>query len=297
MKQLKYKNTNLILDNFRSVLCNFSVDIQDIVRSAILDGVDISKYIDSCRDNPYRLDQIRLAKKQGISDTIFKLQSGECIYRVRQMQKKGNNLKDVESQLFRSTLTEEYALYMLKWIDEGIDLHGLNVSTIPQKLLGVFDYGLRSGFNMTLYNRGVVYTSEYVRLCLQIQGNNKNVSFLLNGKWSEDVLRLLVSFSKVNQGVWDNLVNYILSDISSKRLEKLISLVKSNINIEILQERIDNRYVFSDECLDLVYSAYISGLDYKKLISTTHSWGSMKKAYDLMELDKRKKVSGRLRKN
>ena len=34
---MKYKGIILILDNFRSVLKEYSVDIQDVVRSAILD--------------------------------------------------------------------------------------------------------------------------------------------------------------------------------------------------------------------------------------------------------------------
>ena len=36
---MKYKGTTLVLDNFRTVLKDFSVDVQDVVRSALLDNV------------------------------------------------------------------------------------------------------------------------------------------------------------------------------------------------------------------------------------------------------------------
>ena len=74
------KGKTLILDNFRKILSNYTVDIQDVVRSAILDGVDISKYIDVCKDNPYRLEQIRLSIKEGLDESLFNL-SGDLLYR------------------------------------------------------------------------------------------------------------------------------------------------------------------------------------------------------------------------
>ena len=40
-----FKGKKLLLDNFRDVLKNYSLDIQDVVRSCILDDIDVEKYI------------------------------------------------------------------------------------------------------------------------------------------------------------------------------------------------------------------------------------------------------------
>lgn len=60
---MEYRNQVLLLDNFRSILSSFSLDVQDVVRSAILDGVDLNPYIERFREDPYKLDQIRLGLK------------------------------------------------------------------------------------------------------------------------------------------------------------------------------------------------------------------------------------------
>lgn len=50
---LNFKGTNLILDNFRTVLRDYSIDVQDVVRSAILDDVDVADYIEICKYCPH----------------------------------------------------------------------------------------------------------------------------------------------------------------------------------------------------------------------------------------------------
>ena len=68
---IKFKGELLVLDNFRVVLKNYSLDVQDIVRSAILDGLDISEYISQYKNDPYKLDQIRLELKEGLNTSLF----------------------------------------------------------------------------------------------------------------------------------------------------------------------------------------------------------------------------------
>ena len=59
-----YLNSRRVtLDNISEVLAGYSLDIQDEVRSMILDGLDLSEWVSVCRDNPYLLNQIRLAVK------------------------------------------------------------------------------------------------------------------------------------------------------------------------------------------------------------------------------------------
>lgn len=294
---MKYKNKTLILDNFRTILSNYSIDVQDVVRSAILDDVDISGYIQSCKENPYRLDQIRLGIKDGISDVVFKITNGNVIYQIRSLKKKGVDLKPLEQQLKEGNLSDTYMLYALNWVEQGINLSKLNLSIIPQKLLPIFEYGLKSGFDMSKYNNGTSYSPQYVSSCLKIEKNEKSVSFLLSGDWNETIVEILSNFSKVDSSIWNNLISNINKNISKTRLEKLIDLVKVNIDIAPLQVIQNGEYIFSDQCLALIEYAYSHKLNYKKLITDFTSEDNMSFQLKTMEISSRKSVKGRLRKS
>lgn len=292
---MKYNGEVVILDNFRLLLYDYSVDIQDVVRSAILDSVDISKYIQTCRDNPYRLDQIRLAIKEGLPRGLFKSTSGDVIYKIRKLYQRGVNLSYLEKQLNSGSLSDEYVEYMLNWISDGINVSGLNVAIIPKGLLSTFDYGLRCGFTMKEFNNGISYSPEYIKLCLKILRDNKPILFLLDGEYSLDVLRELASFSRIEDKKWEALTVNIDSKIEEKRLHRLIKLVKAGVRISDLQRRKDGDYVYSDECLDIIYTAFLNKLDYESIIKETTDPIRMKSIVQEMELKGIKKPGIRLR--
>lgn len=294
---MKYNGVKLILDNFRSLLFDMSVDVQDVVRSAILDGVDISEYIVPCRDNPYKLDQIRLAIKDELPDGLIGTTSGEMLYQLRRLKQRGIDLTGVESQLVNGALSDEYMEYMINWVCDGINVGGLNIAIIPKNLLDTFDYGLRSGFDMSPFNTGYSYAPEYIKLCLMISKNGKPVDIFLQGDYSLEVLRSLSVLSKISDQRWKMLVNNIDSSISNNRLEKLIPYIKSGVSIVKLQEKETGEYVYDCDCLDIVYHAYLMKLDYKGLMAKTSDAEEMRKRVAEMELAKRGNPSVRLRKN
>lgn len=293
---MKFRNKELILDNFRVVLKDCSVDLQDVVRSAILDGVDISEYISSCKNNPYRLDQIRLAIKDGLSEVFLKIDRGDVIYKVRRLKEKGIKLIQIEEQLKKGILSERYMSYLIKWVENGLNTSGLDLALIPSELLDTFEYGLKNGFNMKPFNNGIAYNSEYVMSCLQIQGNRKGVSAFLNGDYSLEVLRILSSFSKMSDSKWVCLMDNIDGDIDVERLNRLIELVKQGIAIDKLQQKENGEYLYPCECLDIVQSAFLAKLDVQKLILETRDPEAMRKLANEMELNSRKNTGFRLKK-
>lgn len=294
---MKYNGVEMILDNFRSLLFDMSVDVQDVVRSAILDGIDISEYIVPCKDNPYKLDQIRLAKKEELPEGLIGSTSGEMLYQLRRLRQRGVDLSGVEYQLENGSLSDEYMEYMLNWVSDGINLHGLNIAIIPKNLLETFDYGMRSGFNMTPFNTGYSYSPEYIKLCLMILKNGKDVSVFLKGDYDLEVLRTLSGISKIANQRWNMLINNIDSGISKDRLDRLIPFIKSGVSIVKLQEKNKGKYIYDCECLEVVYKAYLSKLDYKKLMSETYDARKMQELVAEMELAKRSNPSIRLRRN
>ena len=49
---MEWNGRKIILDNLREELSAYSVDIQDVVRSAILDGIELGSYVEECREDP-----------------------------------------------------------------------------------------------------------------------------------------------------------------------------------------------------------------------------------------------------
>lgn len=293
---MNYKGETVLLDNFRTLFYDYSIDIQDIIRSAILDDVDILDYIDICKDNPYKLDQIRLSKKENLSNELYKISSGDILYRIRKLNQRGINLSYIERQLSLGSLSEEYIQYMLTWVAEGINVSNLNISIIPRDLLDTFDYGLRSGFSMKEFNNGIVYSPEYIKLCLKILKDNKSISFLLDGDFSIEVVRALACSSKMEGKKWKELVHNISSDINEERVVILIKLVNLGILLKDLQKKTKSgSYVYSYDCLDIVYMACMRKLNYKVLIEKTTDPLKMRSMVEEMELEVNREKGVRLR--
>lgn len=292
---MKYNNKDLILDNFRDLLFDYSVDVQDVVRSSILDNIDIIPYIKIYKDDAYKLDQIRLAIKEGLPKTFFKT-TGDMLYQIRQMSRRGVDLSSIENQL-KSNLSEQSTKYLIKWVDDGINISKLNIAIIPNSLLDTFDYGLRSGFDMTEFNNGKNYSSKYIKLCLQIKKNDKPISFLLSGEWSLDSLTVLSRESKMQKNKWQLLVQGIDEQVSTSRLDLLVKLVKAGVPINKLQQKsTKNTYVYDEDCLSIIHEGFFSNLDLEVLMQTT-SAKEMQVLKSQLELDKKRKISGKLVRN
>lgn len=286
-----FSEQKLLLDNFRVILKDYSVDVQDIVRSAILDDIDISGYIQECKNNPYKLEQIRLAIKEGISSSFFGV-SGSTLYSIRGLNQTGFDLSQLESKL--EGLSEECIGYVLKWVADGINISDLNLSIIPNSLLGVFDYGLRNNFSMKLFNTGYNYSEKYIMLCLNILSNKKPIDKLLSGTWSLGCLGVLSKYSaKVKKSEWGKLLSVIDELVTPERLNTLTYLVGTGISLSVLQKKQNNSYVYSDACLEILYEGYLENIDIQELLKYT-SETPMKEALLKLKLAKKRKVSGRL---
>lgn len=290
-----YKGKKLILDNFRNVLSGYSVDIQDVVRSAILDGIDISDYIDVCRTNPYLLDQIRLSIKDGLSASYLKIGDAEILYSIRQLNGL-LDLKPLENQLKNNILSSDHIHYIIKWIKEGRNINTLNVSKIPLCLLETFDYGLRLGVRMNQFNNGISYKPEYLKNCIKIIKSGKGAEELLKNIYNDEVMDILVGFSRSTSNLWFELINNIDSNISKERVEILIRCIKSGMPIKKLQSKKKGKYLYSNECLELLHKAYINKLDINLIMEKSSNIEEMQSIVEELELKNSKKHSIQLRK-
>ena len=289
-----YENDKLILDNFRTVLKDYSVDVQDVVRSAILDGVDITKYIESCKNNAYRLDQIRLGMKENLEEIFLNIKNGDSIYKIRKLKERGVSLSGIQSQIRQGVLNEESLNKLISWVELGYNIENINISIIPKSLFEVFEQGFQKGFDMKIFNDGRNYKPMYVRYCLVIMANRKDIHPFLSDKlWSEDCIKQLAIFSKIrSQEKWSTLIKNINPNISSDKLDVLISCVKNGINISILSG--DD---WTTQGIRFILKAFENNLDYNSLINVGPDEDTILTKLNEIMLNKNKRVSGRLRKN
>ena len=291
---MKYRGSVLILDNLRTELKDYSVDIQDIVRSAILDGIDLSEYIEACKNNPYRLDQIRLSIKQGIEPVFLKVTSGESLYKVRLLKARGVPLSGIASHIDRGALSEDNLNRLISWVESGYKIDSLNISIIPKTLLDVFEQGLQQGFDMSVFNDGKMYKPDYIKSCLVIKANGKNIApftykreYVLN----DECMKQLATFSRIRDTAkWDRLIKRLYKGITVEKLNVLISCVKNGIDVSSFDSS------WSADCVGIILKAYEKGIDYRVLISLEPDEAVLLSKYNELVLGKSKRVSGRLRK-
>lgn len=289
---MKYNSTFLILDNFRSVLSGFSIDLQDVVRSAILDGVDLEPWIDACKDQPYKLDQIRLSLKEGMdSDVIFNGLTGAQLYSLRGLRAAGYSVDYIETQLKDNRLVGEYLDYLLQWLSKGYNISSLKVSIIPKSMLKIFDTCLSKGFNVLPFNNGKEYSAEYINYCFLISKSGKPYERFAEEDWNINVLKSVMApmsrkLSRVN---WVTLMGVVDKDMPADKVSALANMVQGGLPLAGV-----NIAALSAEDLNLALKAFTGGYSYKTLLAddlTTDERAAMLRE---MQAKRGAQVGGRL---
>lgn len=266
---MEINGKTLILDNFRSVLSEYSVDIQDVMRSAILDGIDITGYLKDCKSNPYRLEQIRLGIKENIDSDFFKIKNGTCLYKLRNLIQSNNSaIVKNKKKILDNARNDDNLEILLNWILKNYDIENIDISVIPRNLIGVFEDGLSKGVDMSVFNNGKSFSFDYIKYCIAIKNNDKDISiFVKDNTWSENVLILLSIFSSVDSSAkWNNLISSISSDTPYEKVSSMIECVKNNINVSQFKSS-----DWTGSAISIILSANMHGLDINELIEKSGS--------------------------
>lgn len=286
---MKVNGVKLLLDNYRAELKGYSVDIQDIVRGAILDDVDISPYLESCKDNPFKLDQIRLGLKEGLSEVYYKY-SFYTIYNVRTLIKNGVDTSPIESQA--SNLSNNHMKYLVRWVENGYFISNLDLSVIPESMLNVFEYGLQNGFDMKEFNTGRVYSERFIRACLKIKKLGKSISVLLSDEYTIEVVEMLGSVCSSISSVdrWNSLMYSISPKMSGTKIAALAEITKYGLELARVKDK-------DEQALGYVLKALKIGVSCLEDIIESNDVVYMESMLQNAQLEKGKTLHGRLRKN
>lgn len=196
---MKINNTTLTLENFRRVLKDYPVDVQDVFRSAILDNVDISGYLGI--DDPLKLDQTRLALKEGLELHCSKM-SGVAIRKVRMnLKNKTQDLKAINKVIF-SGASERGIELAIDLDSKGYSIKGYRFELIPDDLIPLFQQYIEKGLDLRVLNTGVNYPIPVFKALVNFIIDGRDVQYVLdkNLKFSTIIaLGSRTKFFKFNQ--------------------------------------------------------------------------------------------------
>lgn len=291
---MKYNGVELSFDNFRSVLKDFSVDVQDVVRSALLDNVSLEKYIDTCKNNPYKLDQIRLGLKEGIDKAYFSYSSGEVIRGIRGLLKKGVNMSPLKKYKY-SNISDKGLLYLIVWCRDGCDVSKLNISIIPDYLLDFFNYGIRKGVDMSVFNNGRQYSLTFTQSCLNIIECGCDVKKFSKGDWGSEVLEKFVTYANFNKKMYNALYAVVEVGISVERVSLYERAFAVGLPLKEIVRIEDKGIVVPDEVLNVVVEAYSHKIDLLPLLESGASLEELTEKYNEGILEGSRKLSGKFR--
>lgn len=230
----RYKNTLVTLENYKAIYKDCSVDILDEIRSAVLDDTPIAGYINECGNDSYKLGQIRMGIREMLPLGLLNpLLTGRTLYLIRQSYKVGFDLEPLfryikdDKLLLKATTIEKIAEFMYL----GADIEMVDFTKVKDDKLELVLDGLRRNYPMWLILDDS-YSLSYMRALMRGMQLEIDISPFLNGKWEEQQLYLIYSYSK-QIDIYDFL-SKVNENFDVDRLKVLLKSSKMGIPIYTL---------------------------------------------------------------
>ena len=284
------------INNYLEVFKEYSKDVKEVIRSAILDDTPIAPYIDRYKNDPYMLWQVKMSLDEGLDEGWLDIVgSGSVLFSLRELYGRGINIEPLKNY-FSKGLSSNHYKYIVKWYGEGHSLSKYNFDILQDELLDTYDYGISLGYPMYIFNNGVNFSRKYILCCLKILSNGKTINRFLDGTWNIENLELLSKYSKSKY--YDKLVCYVTKDITPAVLEELYSCAKVGMPLnEVSIIDGEGVYLYSGVHISLIREAFLNNWDYSILLNPDLSINKINNILEELRYTSKKKVSGRLRKN
>ena len=291
-----FKGSRVTLESLSSQFRGYSLDIQDEVRSMVMDNLDLSKWIDVCKDNPYRLNQIRLGSKEGLDPRFFTILDGSVIYRIRSLASTGFNVGELLAYVGVG-FTKEQWFYIISWAERGLLDSRLALVRTPFSMWGFIDKGLRNNLPMWLFTSGKKYSDTFMHSVLTLMSNGQSAEKFLNSSWKDETLKLLAEFSY--RRWFNNIVGFVDYFIPYDFLVSVGELAKEGLIDEDLFEigyddDSGNYYLYQSYHLDAILRCVMQGYDYSKLKDYNLSGSEVDTILKEIELNSKRSFRGRL---
>jgi len=263
-----YNNQRVKIENIEKLFSEYSLDIQDEVRSMVLDGLDLTEWVSVCKDNPYRLNQIRLAMKEGVDPRFFNISDGRVLYSLRKYLKSGFSGEELYRFVGCGFDSEQWE-YILSWAEKGYLDKRLSLVRTPKNLWSLIDKGLQNNLPMWVFTTGRNYSVSEMNSLITIMSNGHDIDKFLIGSWRSDVIKVLGEFSRFSW--YKKVVGAVYDFISLEFLLLIGELAKNKvIDADLLVAYKGSQgergyYLYQTYHLSIILQAVQKGVDYTKL--------------------------------
>lgn len=282
---MKYKGVDLTFENYATRLEGFSQDIKDEVRSAILDNTPIGDFIDVCRDDPFRLQQLRLAAKEFYPTWVFKVEDGANIYRIRNLS--GVSVEMVENQV-SAGLPREYIEELISWIEEGVVIpEDFNMRRVPKTILTPVSTAIKSGVDPNAIVKLSKGNEEAAGLYVQIAVKGLSLGKFEGKNLSNSCLGSVAELA--GRPYIGTVVELLEPRSGSEEVEVLWELAKSGFDFSLFE----GDYYTSMQ-LSWIHQSFIEKFDVTKMLDTELNNSELNEIYNTLATDRSKRLSGRL---
>lgn len=233
--------TKVTLDNYSQYLQNYSIDIKDEVRNALLDGIDLIPYVKKCANDPFRLQQIRLAKKEfpNIQEEFFKL-DGANLFKAREYLRK-NLLSNQAIQILQANVDPEGWDVMLELDSKGYDLSKYDFSKIPNHLLSEFKWGIQLGLDISHLVTGADYPKEFVLACIKLETLGVKTLRFIQESWDWGTVIEISKYTPYPH------LEFLLEQLSNRSIPEYVGCFVDLINGGVLCDKVYEKDEFGYE--------------------------------------------------
>lgn len=230
----QFKEITVTLENYKQIFKNCTPDVLDEIRSAVLDDTPIASFIDECGTDSYKLGQIRIGLREmlplGFLNTNL---TGRTIYLIRQCLKNNISVDDLfvyvdEDKLKLPSGTIEK---LAEFVYLGADISMIDFTKVKESKIELVLQGLLYHYPMWLII-DEDYPISYMKSLMRGMQLEIDITPFLSGKWSEQQMFLLFSYSKRIDIV--DFMSKINEQFDVESLKVLLKLYKENVPITTL---------------------------------------------------------------
>lgn len=213
------------LSNYLELTKGYSSDIQDEVRSAIMDDTPISKYIKKCKDDNFKLNQIRLAIREYVpSKYISTHLSATNIKWIRRIHGSGYSLHVLDRYLSKggilSISCDTLDLLLSAYFD-GVNIDSVDFNIVSDELSGLVCAGLKRGYPMWIITESSVpMTKDFMYLMMKCMNLNLDIHPFLGGGWDVDKVQMILS--KATKMEYTVFMKHVNSSFSLNQLDEIL---------------------------------------------------------------------------
>lgn len=286
---MRYAKVDLTFDNYRDILSDqgFSLDVMDEVRSAILDNTSIGRFLDACRDDPFRLQQVRLALKEASPEWVYTLTSGSSIYKCRNLIARGVSMEGFVPHL--ASIPETHVDAYIGWVEDALVIpEDLVIEDLPEELLDASTEALQLGIHPAEMLRVSDYDEYKAHWFIKIAAQGIALSSFDGKNLRIDALEAIAELAGRPYSI--SIVEQTTDTTSGEAVESLAALAKSGFNFS----EFASPGLFTAMQLDWIHTAFTEKLDYSKMLDSSLSNDDLRKIHNELVVSSTKRLSGRL---